>query len=294
MSNIKLSVIIVAYKNKELLDDCIKSIDAHNDAPDETEVIIVDNSPDDEVFNYIRERYPNIILKKSNNRGFGAGNNEGVNLCKGDYLLFLNPDTILLEPIFRFAIDKFDNDKFLGIFGVQLLNRERKKTFSFFFIDRFDFVSAIIQRVCNKVGIFLPNMMHVHGADLFIRKSMFVDAGMFDENIFMYEEEPDITKRIKYRFPDVKVRYYSSKKIVHLEGSSSPGFEGMCNTIHRLMKTETYYCKKYGIDLSKRVNQRLQYIYLKMFLYKMINRDKYLREKKYIEIYESYIKQNDR
>ena len=289
MSDIKLSVIIVAYKNKELLNDCIKSINANNDAIDDTEIIIVDNSPDNEVSKFIKETYPNVILIKCNNRGFGAGNNEGVRICKGEYLLFLNPDTILLEPVFRFAIDRFEKDNKLGVFCVQLLNRNRKKTFSYFFIDRFDLLSAIIQRICNNLNMFLPNSMHPHGADMFIRKEMFMEAGMFDENIFMYEEEADITKRIKHAFPSVKIRYFPEKTIVHLEGSSSPGFEGMCNTIHRLMKTERYYCSKYNISFNKRIRQRLQYIRLKVFLYRFINKDRYLEEKMYLNIYKGYL-----
>lgn len=290
MSDIKLSVIIVAYKNKELLNDCVKSINANNDAFDETEIIIVDNSPDNEVSDFIKETYPNIIIKKCNNKGFGAGNNEGVRICKGKYLLFLNPDTILLEPVFRFAIDKFEKDSELGIFCVRLLNRNREKTFSYFFIDKFDLMSVIIQRICNNFNIFLSNAMHPHGADMFIRKKLFVDAGMFDENIFMYEEEADITKRIKYICPSVKIKYFSEKTIVHLEGSSSPGFEGMCSTIHRLMKTEIYYCSKYKIPFKKRINQRLQYIRLKVLFYKFLNKDRYYEEKEYLSIYKGYLK----
>ena len=190
----------MAYKNKELLDNCIKSINKYNDAANETEIVIIDNSPDDVVYNYVRVTYPEIIIKKSDNRGFGAGNNEGVKISTGDYLLFLNPDTILIEPIFSFAIEKFENDIELGIFGVQLLNRNRKKTYSYFFIDRFDFVSAFVQRCCNIMNVFMKDCMHIHGADMFVRRNMFVEAGMFDENIFMYEEESDITKRIKHKF----------------------------------------------------------------------------------------------
>lgn len=290
VNKIKLSVIIVAYKNKKLLDDCIKSINANNDAIAETEIIVVDNSPNEEVSDLIKNTYPNVVFIKSNNRGFGAGNNEGVRISKGDYLLFLNPDTVLLEPVFKFAINKFEADSRLGIFGVKLLNRNRKNTFSFFLIDRYNFISVLIQRFCNIFGIFIPNIMHIHGADMFIRKKFFVDAGMFDENIFMYEEEADITKRIKAKYPLMKNRFFSEKRIVHLEGSSSIGFEGMKNTIHRLMKTEKYYCEKYNISINKRIRQRLQYFKVKALLYKFINKEKYLREKEYIDIYMSYMK----
>lgn len=97
MNRVELSVIIVAYKNKDILTDCIDSIMENNDDPDKVEIIIVDNSPDYELYDYISSKYPQLLMIKSDNRGFGAGNNTGVKNSRGQYLLFLNPDTILIE-----------------------------------------------------------------------------------------------------------------------------------------------------------------------------------------------------
>lgn len=289
MSRIKFSIIIVSYRNKILLDNCIQSIIKYNDAPNETEIIIIDNSPDDEVYEYIKEKFSEVIIKKSENYGFGAGNNYGVKLSKGDYLLFLNPDTVLLEPIFKFAIEKFETDEKVAIFGMKLLNRYKKRTYSYFFMDKFDVFSAIIEKVLNRFDIFLPKLMYIHGANFFVRKECFVNAGMFDEEIFMYLEEPDITRRIKNQYPNAKICYFPEKKIVHLEGSSSPGLEGQINSIKRLMVTERHYCKKYGIDFHKRVKKRRQYIFLKKTISRFVDKKMYEEQKKIYEIYSSYL-----
>lgn len=285
MNRVELSVIIVAYKNKDILTDCIDSIMENNDDPDKVEIIIVDNSPDYELYDYISSKYPQLLMIKSDNRGFGAGNNTGVKNSRGQYLLFLNPDTILIEPVFKFAISQFEKNPDLSTFGLSLLNKEKKKNYSFFFVDRFSVISALVIYLLNKFDIFIPSIMHIHGANLFVRREMFINAGMFDENIFMYQEEPDLAKRIKKRYPNSRTAYFKNKHIVHLEGSCSPGFEGECNTLRRLVVTEKYYCKKYGLSLQKRIKERVQILRIKMLIYKIINKNKYNEIKAYYDIY---------
>ena len=104
----KLSVIIVSYENCEILRDCLESIKEFNDLKDEAEIIISDNSITNNVYEMVKKDYPEIQIIKNNNIGFGPANNRATDISSGEYLLFLNPDTILLEPIFQFAVDKFE------------------------------------------------------------------------------------------------------------------------------------------------------------------------------------------
>ena len=105
----KLSVIIVSYNGSDILYDCLKSIEKYNDLGEELEVIVSDNSPDTKVVEMVRKNFPTVIaVHNEKNGGFGYGNNRGAEISEGQFLLFLNPDTILIEPIFKYCVEKFE------------------------------------------------------------------------------------------------------------------------------------------------------------------------------------------
>ncbi|HOA82310.1 MAG TPA: glycosyltransferase family 2 protein, partial [Defluviitaleaceae bacterium] len=197
MDQILFSVIIVSYKKLNILIDCLDSIYKYNDIGDKLEIIVVDNSPEDSIYSYIKSNYNNVIILKSENRGFGAANNLGARIARGKYLLFLNPDTILIEPIFQFAIKKFEENNNLAWFGIKLLDKNFKKSFSFAFINEDSFFQQLLSILFRKLDLFIDGKMFIAGADIFIRKKVFFDIGMFDENIFMYAEEADLAIRIR-------------------------------------------------------------------------------------------------
>ncbi len=241
-----LSVIIVTYKNLDLVIDCLNSIEKYNDISNKLEVVVVDNSPTDEIHNYILEHYQWVTTIKNINNGFGGGNNVGVKNSTGKYILFLNPDTILIEPVFGYAISKFEKNDNIGIFGVRLLDGNRRKNVSYKFILQTGVVKSIILKILNKFNIFIGFNMCVSGADMFVRRDIFETVDMFDENLFMYFEEPDLTLRIKKE--KKKIKYYNHKKIIHLEGKSSE-----CNiqSFERYLNSYEYFCKKYNYNYKK-------------------------------------------
>ena len=98
----KISVIIVAYKSGDILVKCLDSIAKYNDIEDELEVIVVDNSPEDERIerDLAKSQYKNYRYIPSDNRGFGAGNNQSRYINRGNPCI-LNPDIILIEPILK-------------------------------------------------------------------------------------------------------------------------------------------------------------------------------------------------
>ena len=127
MDKIILSIIIVSHKNLEVLRNCLDSIYLYNDIGECLEIIVVDNSPEDNIYHYIKNNYSDIMILRMDNKGFGAANNLGAKIAKGEYLLFLNPDTILIEPIFKFAINQFEKDDKLSMFCVMTVT---SKSFS--------------------------------------------------------------------------------------------------------------------------------------------------------------------
>ena len=86
MNHILFSVIIVSYKKLDILIDCLDSIYKYNDIGDKLEIIVVDNSPEDNIYNYIKSNYNDVRILKSENKGFGAGNNLGAKIARGEYL----------------------------------------------------------------------------------------------------------------------------------------------------------------------------------------------------------------
>ena len=211
---IKFSVIIVAYNCYDLIRDCLDSIEKYNDIGDELEIIVVDNGSDG-TWQRIKQT-DNLKCIKADNKGFGAGNNRGFEIARGEYILFLNPDTLLIEPVFKFAIDKFEKNPKVGWFGVQLLDAQKKKNASFDFRMKGGLLLTQVAKLFQNLNIFIPSVMFTGGADIFIRNEVFADAGRFDENIFMYCEEEDLTRRVHNL--GFTTSYYKSKKIIHFEG----------------------------------------------------------------------------
>lgn len=287
MKNILLSIIIVSYKNLEVLVDCLESINKFNDIGKQLEVIVVDNSPDNSyIYNTVYEKYKWVNIIKNENKGFGQGNNVGVRNSHGRFILFLNPDTILVEPIMKFTIDKFISDKNLALFGVKLVDKNLRPNLSFFFSYRFGIMYNQLIKLANKMNIFLSSKMFIAGADIFVRKNVFLNAGMFDENIFMYGEELDLTNRVKLCNKKYKIKYFKEKRIIHLEGKST---EMKLEALNERMKSSIYLAKKYNLNANKKIRAELRYAKLKALVYKAFNNSKYNNIVNSIDVYKKYI-----
>lgn len=276
-NKILLSVIIVSYNNLHNIKDCLNSIFKNNDIDDRLEVIVVDNSTNSDVYKFVQKEYPDTILIKNLNKGFGQGNNVGFFKSKGRYLLFLNPDTILVERIFNFAISRFEQEKDLGLFGLKLIKASGQDNLSFNYIEKEDIISSQLIKLFHKVNYFQKDKMFITGADMFVRRKAFVKAGMFDEQFFMYYEESDLVKRIKES--GYEIGYFPQKNIIHLEGGSSLPNQKMIK-----IKLDSFekYCKKYNIDFDKEFSKILNRIEFKRKVFKRLSKSKY-------EMYSNYL-----
>lgn len=257
---IRLSVVIVTYNCLELLKKCIASVFQFNDIGEELEVIVVDNGSDGS-YEKIKAMpgFEEVIAFKHENSGFGAGNNAGAAIAEGDVILFLNPDTELVEPVFKYALQKFDKDIELGCFGVQLIDKDHKPAPSGGYRLHMGLWKVQSYKILNRIGVFLPDKMFTSGADLFIRRSSFYECGAFDENIFMYCEEADICNRLNGI--GKKVAYFPEKHIIHNEGSTAA--DSFPQKYSAVLKARQYYCKKYGINFSREAKKELRYCRLK-------------------------------
>lgn len=263
----KISVITVAYKNSKVVVDLLNSIAKYNDIGDELEVIIVDNSPEDvRIEEAIKVAdYKNYIYIKADNKGFGAGNNRGAEIAKGEILAFLNPDIILIEPIFKRILGELKKDEKLVWIGGQLLTAEGHNinSYGFRFEHRGAIGAAIVGFLRQWFSLFCSSKMFLSGANIFIKKNIFEQIGSFDENIFMYHEEADLTQRILKLDRNYKIKFCPNIRMIHLDGQSTPFSDKL---YEKEMPAAIYYAQKYGIDYKKEYQREYNLYKWKLFI----------------------------
>ena len=243
----QLSIIIVTYNSNNYIKNCLDSIFQYNDIAHELEVIIVDNSAEAvslEMQTIINDSYFNKVkfIKNDRNGGYGYGNNIGIKKAVGKYIAIMNPDITMTEPLFYNAIQQFEKDKNLGILGYKQYGAFN---LSFYFRQEYyiPILTPVLTKICNRVNWFFEKQMFLSGAYFFTKKNAFDKIGNFDENIFLYCEESDITNR--FLNANYSIKYDSSKSYRHeIDGRkdmSSSGFKYLLNST-------IYYLEKYSFS----------------------------------------------
>ena len=200
----RLSIIIVTYNSEKDIYDCINSIRQWTDIPmEELELIVVDNNSreTDTMFATLKQLYGNdiVLIRNTRNGGYGQGNNLGIRKATAPVILIMNPDVRMMEPIFKTALDAFDQSKDLSMYGMkQMLSASEPSTNSFCCAYTVNgYLQTFMSSLGNRYDRYIPRYMHFSGSCFFIRKEMFEQAGLFDEAIFMYGEEEDIHYRMR-------------------------------------------------------------------------------------------------
>lgn len=269
--NKKVSIIIVTYNSMSVIQDCLESIERYNDIDNDLEVIIVDNSPVFEIEKFVKKMKLKLNLKlihNPENGGFGQGNNIGVNASHGEILFFLNADTILLEPIFSYIIKKF-KDSTLTAAGFKLIGKDGVINNSFALFPEYNYVyffvpMKLLYFLVFKLGL-LSKLIFPWGADLLVRKKDFIKSGMFDEKIFLCNEEPDLIKRLSVN----KVKIFN-KSIIHLEGHTTV----LSNVRFKEWLISTrYYFEKYNYNFDKFLIREIKLNKLKIRIRKLLGRE---------------------
>jgi GT2 family glycosyltransferase len=210
---VQVSIIIVNYNCKNELPPCVQSIVDWTNGVN-YEIILVDNASTDDSILLIKKLFPQIrIIENGKNLGFGAANNVGAQVANGEYLLLLNPDTILLNNAVKFFYDfaLSNKHKNYGAIGGLLLNeRMEPANIGGNFPSLLQLFSDLGFRVFYKKyyqkNISLLGTIHtlaedhiidcICGADLFIEKKIFHKIGGFDEDYFLYYEDTDLCFRL--------------------------------------------------------------------------------------------------
>lgn len=238
---LKLSVIIVNYNVKYYLDQCIRSVlRAFEEMNTPAEIIVVDNHSADGSVDYLEQRYPQKLfpmvrfVRSAHNLGFARANNIAIRQSRGEYVLLLNPDTIVGEDALKASVDFMDVHEDAGAVGVRMLGAQGRRAMesrrglptpmvSFFkmlgFCNRWPH-----HRLFGKYYMgYLPwdepcQIEVVSGAYCMLRRKALDEVGLLDEDFFMYGEDIDLSYRV---LKGGYHNYYLPVDILHYKGEST-------------------------------------------------------------------------
>ena len=224
----------------------------------QAEIIVVDNNSADHSVEYLTPGFPTIqFIANKENLGFAKACNQGLKQAKGEYILFLNPDTIVPEDCFQKCISFFASHPAAGALGIKMLDGSgrflkeskrsfpspmtslyklfglsklfpRSKTFSRYHLGHLD------ENKNNEVDVLA-------GAFMMIKKEVLEKVGNFDEIFFMYGEDVDLSYRIQKA--GYKNYYFANSNIIHFKGESTR--KGTMNYVRMFYNAMSIFVRKH-------------------------------------------------
>lgn len=231
----KLSIVMVNWKTKELTAAAIASVFEQTKAL-LFEVILIDNNSADGSVETLRALFPQITIIENNaNLGFGKANNQGMRLAKGQYIMLLNTDTVVLDRALEKMVAYLDEHPDVMMVGPKVLNADH--TFQHACRRMLPTPASSFYHLFGLVKIFRrnarinaykgynrePNVTEpveaLSGAAMMFRHEVFEATGGFDERFFMYGEDLDLSKQVFDR--GWKTMFVHTAEIIHYGGASS-------------------------------------------------------------------------
>lgn len=228
-----VSVVYVNWNTKALLEASLASLVKYDGSSD-LEIIVVDNDSSDGSIERLQQDWPNVrIVALDRNYGFGVGNNRGAEQARGDYLLLLNTDTIVLPTTVSEMVRALDAHSRVACVGARHLNPDGTLQRSmdsfpnieadFFTLTELHRLPAVARMLARRHAWWSDHRTYrdvdwVNGACMLIRRQVFQDVGGFDPAIFIYGEELDLCRRI--RDAGWGVAFTPEAEIIHIGGSA--------------------------------------------------------------------------
>lgn len=242
---VELSIVIVSYNTAAFTLACLESL---KDADGNKEIWIVDNASMDDSVQRIRSQFPdaNLIVNETN-RGFAAANNKALPYCRGRYIVFLNPDTIVKPDALQKATDFMDANRQIGLAGAKILNPDG--TLQESVSHRYPgekFTSGETEGLEGNIACVL-------GAFMITRKDLIDGLGGFDEDFFLYGEDQDLAWRIREQgFP---IGYIEDAEVFHWGGQSETGTPPAAVFTKKLHAEYLFYAKHYRPQTIARIKR---------------------------------------
>ncbi len=230
----KLSVVIVSYNVRYYLEQCLRSVERASTDFD-SEIWVVDNASTDGSVDYLQSRFPDVhFIANKENFGFSKANNQAIRQSTGEYVLLLNPDTVVPEGTLKGCIEFLDSHPKVGATGVRMLHPDG----SFAPESRRGIPTPFVS-FCKMSGLgsLFPNsklfgryymrfldtdeanqIEVISGAFNMIRRTALDQIGLLDEEFFMYGEDIDLSYRLLQGGWE---NYYLPYNILHYKGEST-------------------------------------------------------------------------
>jgi len=226
-----LAIVTVSANSACWLEACLSTVLSHAGTAS-LDVVVVDNESTDGTRELVESRFPAVRVISSQNRGFGYGNNRGLETTTARYVLFLNPDTEVIDGTFGDLVEMLDSRPHIGVAGVRQIIPGRKLGRT---IRRFPTVTrALGEALFSERWPVHPAWAgereldqdpYEHesecdwtsGSFMLVRREALLSAGVFDERFFLYSEEPDLCLRIKragwqvFHLPQMTIVHHAGK-----------------------------------------------------------------------------------
>ncbi|MBL7036650.1 glycosyltransferase family 2 protein [Candidatus Microgenomates bacterium] len=223
MTKPKLTIIILNYNTKELLDDCLASVKKYSsEVP--MQVIVSDNSSTDGSMDMVRKKHSWVEITEGPNDGFSKGNNRAKKMVKGEMVLFLNPDTVVKKDVFAKTVRYLEEHPKVGAVTCKLvlengdMDKDVRRKFPTPWIS---FKRLVLGKTRDYYYEYIPeSATHevdaIQGAFFLSYKKLLDKVGWFDEDYFFDGEDVDLCYQINKA--GYKLVYYPDVFILHLKG----------------------------------------------------------------------------
>jgi len=261
-----ISVIIVSYKGADRLAACLASLAGQTTDSMIREVLIADNCSEDEGIDLLEKTFPQFrFLHNSVNGGFASGCNLGASRASGEFLLFLNPDTVVAPGAVESLVEEARHHPDFTICSCRQVKQNGSESIAWGVFPGLWNITGL-QRALGRLLLGRKNVMTdpanpdiwfpdwVSGSVILIRKSDFTAAGGFDNDYWMYFEDVDLCKRISSK--GGKVALFRNITIEHNHGGSSRiNIRTASKTKCEVMISRHIYISKHKSGLEKSVTQ---------------------------------------
>ncbi len=253
----KLSIIIVNYNVKYFLEQCLLSVHEAIKQID-AEVFVVDNNSRDESVAMVNQKFPWVkCIANNQNVGFSKANNQAMREAQGQYILLLNPDTVVAEDSFEKCITYMDMHAPVGGLGIKMVDGtgqflpESKRALPTPWVSFCKIIglSSLFPKsetfARYHLGFLDKQVNHeidvLSGAYMFMRKEALEKCGLLDEDFFMYGEDIDLSYRIVKA--GYKNHYFAESTIIHYKGESTK--KGSINYVKTFYEAMMLFAKKH-------------------------------------------------
>ncbi|MFH1940859.1 MAG: glycosyltransferase family 2 protein [bacterium] len=306
----KLSISIVNWNTKDFLFQCLNSIYSETSGID-FEIFVVDNASSDGSAEMVGEKFPKVkLIENDKNLGFGRANNQALRHCSGEYILILNPDTRILDNAIIKLIQFMEKNPRVGmtgpkcvhedgtiqvswaqfptIFNILTNNVPWKMAFSMFGIFKRLFrTDAVYSNNGYTVEETIPaqRVDYVLGQFMLTRKAILDEVGLFDEDVFMYEEERDLCYRIQEKgwetwfVPDAVIVHHERRSIDQLPNTFKHETDWLLTGRAHYYEKNFGKFKKYSFHVVTCTSSFLKLILFSIALLFEVRKRAYLKKK---------------